>query len=389
MPDRPNPWTSLGGFLNQRLGWGMIVLGFVWAAGLDPWALGTSGTHEMLRLAVRQAHGVLLGMGFLQLLVARLTRQQPEGFSAVRGLTAAGALAYSAGHLLRLHDPVLAGLIPVGALLNALGFGLLLRAHVRASAAWTVRLALSAVVFGMLLDAGMGLGALQPELLASYLGPEHGVRMRMLRLARVAAIALPIQAILYERLRRDAAARPVIRWGGLALAWGAIGMPVVLTAAALGPLALKYLLPLPADAVLFGAGMGVWLAFRGKSLPARLGWSLLLASMVLGQLMGGYAFDGPLPAPPAFAGYLDFARSLARIGHAYAILLGLLALFADEIEPGPRRRQGMILLTAGTIITLAAMGLVAGHLLPGGWLAPGPLLVAAAALVLATGKVPE
>lgn len=386
----PNPLRSPSSAysnLNRNLGWGLVVLGFAWAAGLDPWALGTAGTEA--RLAMRQAHGVLLGMGFLQLLVAWLRQRQYEVPPAVCGLTAAGALIYTSGHVLRLRYPALGWLIPIGALLNAGGFGLLLQSHVWGKSALTVRLALGAVVFGMLLDAGMGLRSLLPEFLAAYLGPEDGVRMRMLRLGRVASIALPIQALLYDRLRLSAPERPVVRWGGFALAWGAVGMPGVLTAAALGHLGLKYLLTLPADAVLFGAGVAVWLAFKGSSWPVRGGWVLLLASMVLGQLMGGYAFDGPLPAPPAFAGYLDFARSLARIGHAYAILLGLLALFAAEVAPGPERRIGLVLLGAGTATTLLAMTLVAAHLLPGGWLTPGPALVALAALVLARAKVPE
>lgn len=387
MPDHLPPSSSASTVLNRNLGWGLVVLGFAWAAELDPWALGTAGTEA--RLAVRQAHGVLLGMGFLQLLVAWLSQRHAGTPAAIGGVTAAGALIYTSGHVLRLRYPMLGWLIPVGALLNAGGFGLLLQRHMRGRSALTVRLALGAVVFGMLLDAGMGLRSLLPELLAAYLGPEDGVRMRMLRLGRVASIALPIQAILYDRLRQNAPERRVVRWGGLALAWGAVGMPVVLTGAALGNLGLKYLLPLPADAVLFGAGVGVWLAFHDKSWSLRWGWSLLLASMVMGQLMGGYAFDGPLPAPPAFGGYLDFARSLARIGHAYAILLGLLALFAAEVAPGPLRRVGLALLGAGTATTLLAMTLVAAHLLPGGWLAPGPALVALAAVVLARGKVPE
>lgn len=389
MSEHVIPCSRAGNSANRILGWGMVALGFLWAAGLDPWALGTRGADGVVRLAVRQAHGVLLAMGFLQLLAARLSGSQSEGSATAGWLTAAGAVIYSAGHVLHLHYPALGWLIPVGALLNVAGFGRLLRVHLRAGAALEVRLALTAVVFGMLLDAGVGLGSLRPDLLAACLGPEDGVRLRMLRLARVASIALPIQAILFDRLRQGGSERRVVRWGGLALATGAIGMPLVLTAAALGSQILKYLLPLPADAVLFGAGVAVWLAFRGQSLMARWGWSLLLVSMLVGQLMGGYAFDGPLPAPPAFTGYLDFVRTLARIGHAYAILLGLLALFAAELEPSPHRRVGLTLLALGSALTLTAMVLVATGLLAGGWLAPGPAIVALAAVILATGKVPE
>lgn len=389
MSDEPVPLTPDDSALNRRLGWLLVGLGFLWAAWLDPWALGTAGTEMTLRLALRQAQGVLLGMGLLQLLVARLTPQHQEAPAIVSWLTAVGALCYATGYLLRLQFPAGGYLVPVGALLNLSGIWLLWQSYARAGAEVAVRVGLGAILLGMLLDLGTGLISLLPNVLTAYLGPEQGVRMRMLRLARVAAIALPAQLILFQQLRRYAPDGRAARWGNWALAFGAAGMPSVLTAAALTDLRLKYLLPLPADALLFGVGAAVWLAFRPGTRMERWGWGLLLASMALGQVLGGFAFDGPLPAPAAFTGYLDFVRSLVRIGHAYAIVLALLALFAEESGRTPDRSRGLTLLVAGSVITLMAMGLVAARLAPAAWLTPGPVLVALATAVIGTEKVPK
>lgn len=372
---------------NRQLGWLLIALGFLGAAMLDPWDLGVAATDLSLRLAVRQAEGVVLGMGLFQLLVSTLLSADAAGRWVGR-LTAAGAVLYAAGHVSRLVFPALGWLVPLGALLNLVGGALLFRSQTRPGATLPVRLALGAVVLGMGLDAGAGLLALFPGGLEAQLGPADGVRMRMLRLARVAALALPAQAILYQQLRREGPEPRVIRWGALALGWGAVGMPLVLAAAALGDLRLKYLLPLPADLVLFGAGVAVWLTFRGGDRLERVAWSLLLGSMLVGQGMGGFAFAGPLPAPAGFGQYQEFVRSLVRTGHAYAILLALLVLFAHWHRSNSRPK-GLRLLLTGTVVTLGAMVLAAVRVLPPVGLALGPVLIALAALLLAVEKVPE
>ena len=108
--------------------------------------------------------------------------------------------------------------------------------------------------------------------------------------------------------------------------------------------------------------------------------------MLLGEALGGFAFDGPLPAPGGFTHYLDPVRSLTRIGHAYAIVLALMLLFAGEARPAPSPGG---LLMVGALVTLALLALVAVAGVPPGWLVPGPLLVAVAALLLGARKVPE
>jgi di/tricarboxylate transporter len=155
-------------------------------------------------------------------------------------------------------------------------------------------------------------------------------------------------------------------------------MPLILTLAAFGPAGLKYLLPLPADAVLFGSGAAAWLAFREGRVSERWGWSLVFGSMVVGLLLGGFAFEGPLPAPAVFTGYLDPMRSLTRLGHAYAIVLGMLMLFL----PSHARPLTLTLLIAGTLTTLAGMVAVAMMQAPAVLLAPGPGLAAVSALLM-------
>jgi hypothetical protein len=162
---------------------------------------------------------------------------------------------------------------------------------------------------------------------------------------------------------------------------GAVGMPLVLTAAALTTLRLKYLLPLPADAVFFGTLVGVGIARRRGWGWEAWGWLLITASMTVGLLMGASAFDGPFRPPAALGGYGDFPRRLARLEHSHVIVLGLLCLFvARELEQVHRMtwpgRLGGALLAVGICATVGALPLVAAKALPVGWLGVGPALVA-------------
>jgi hypothetical protein len=187
------------------------------------------------------------------------------------------------------------------------------------------RLALGMAAFGLVL------AALLPWSIVLGLGPEDGVRLRMLRLARVAAIAVPLLLLLYPvappRLERPR------RWGLTLLRMGALTMAPILAAAGLTWTGLKYLLPLPADTTLAGAGIAAWLAWRSGSAAERAGWSIVSGSMAVGLLVGGFAFDGPLAAPAFLGAYGDGPRWLLRQAHVYAILLGF-ALLAH----GARRR---------------------------------------------------
>src|SRR5262249_49104256 len=150
-----------------------------------------------------------------------------------------------------------------------------------------VRVVLLVFGFGMLLDVGMGLFAADPErFLPSYLGGEADLRLRMLRLARAAVIALSQLALLYRSLLRGAQASGALARGGQGLLLGgAVAMPLTLALASFTAVEVKYLLPLPALAAFLGTLAGLWLAGPPARGLERLGWLLVVASMAGGLLM--------------------------------------------------------------------------------------------------------
>jgi hypothetical protein len=389
-------WISAvrSGQLNRRVGWTLLVAGFAWAAWLDPWSL--SETDPLLlagsrRMATRHAQAVVLGMGFLQLFVAHLratTRLPPGAFQLSSWLVAGGGALYALGYGLVAQGTEGAWLIPLGALLNLAGFSLLAWATPPQPAARERRLMILVVAFGLLLDEVMALFVLSPGMfLPGYIGVEDGVRLRMLRLARAAAIALPVLTLLYRDLIIPRGPKHrLVRWGGAGLLVGTVAMPLVLTAAALTAVQLKYLLEVPAWAVLAGALVGVHLAWQQSGVLESWGWLLVAASMTAGMLMGTYAFDGPFQPPQFLGAYNDLARRLSRLAHAYAIVLGLTTIFvAQRLSriPVPHRlqRTGVFLLVAGSLTTVGAILVVAAGYLPTRTLSLGPAMVAMAVVL--------
>ncbi len=199
-------WRTEGGRWNGFIGRILLVAGFIWAAWLDPWSLSQRDPAVLAgspRMAARQAQAVVLGMAFLQLIVAGAVAGNARAWPQ-RGaswLTGLGTLLYTAGYALASAWSPSVWLIPAGALLNLGGFALLLAQLGRGGSPRIWRLVLPVICLGMLLDVVMGLFTVNPEqFLPAYLGPEDGVRLRMLRLARAAAIALPVVALFYEGL---------------------------------------------------------------------------------------------------------------------------------------------------------------------------------------------
>jgi hypothetical protein len=340
----------------------LLIVGLGWAAWLDVWSLSEpdpAAQPGSARMAARQAQAVVLAMAFLQLTVANLLHAGEAAWTvrAAAGLTAPGAVVYALGYLLCIAWPGGAWLIPAGALLNAAGFAAL---TARAPGGPAMRVLLGVITFGMVLDVLMGLFAVDPAVFRpAYLGADDDVRLRMLRLARAAAVALPVLTLLCAGLSR---------WAARALVAGTVLMPAILTTAALTAVAVKYLLPVPALAVFGGTLAALALARRTAPPLEQYGWALVAASLGVGLLMGLYAFDGPLPAPAFLGGYIDFARRLSRLGHAYAVVLGLLAVFLAREPAAAWARLGVPLFFAGSLVTLAVIPVVA--------LAPGlvPLL---------------
>src|SRR5262249_11937703 len=166
-----------------------------------------------------------------------------------------------------------------------------------------------------------------------------------------------------------------VRRGRLGLVVGCVGMPSILSAACFLWVEIKYLLPIPALAATFGIIVGLVLARRSARPLEQWGWLLVAVSVNLGLLVGLYAFDGPLPAPPTQQDYHALTRRLLRLGHAYAIVLGLLAIAVAETTSW---RLPAALLVAGTCVTLLAIGVVAVWPDATAILAAGPALVALA-----------
>src|SRR5688500_10753468 len=112
---------------NQKIGWTLIILGFAAAIWLDPWSLSERDASVLAgstRMAVRHAQAVLLSMELLQLAVSRVLAAPVIGGRTGRAaawLTAVGAVVYALGFGLLIPWPALAWLVPIGALLNFAG----------------------------------------------------------------------------------------------------------------------------------------------------------------------------------------------------------------------------------------------------------------------------
>jgi hypothetical protein len=129
---------------------------------------------------------------------------------------------------------------------------------------------------------------------------------------------------------------------------------------------------------------GLLLAWKTARRLECWGWLLIAVSMCIGLLTGLYAFDGPLPAPPTQTEYNEFTRRLTRLGHAYAIVLGMLAILTARTAAG---RWPATLLVTGTCMTLAAIAVQ--PFWPFLWLLTlGPILVVLALGLTIVRKTP-
>jgi hypothetical protein len=366
---------------NERLGWLLLLAGFLAAVGLDPWSLSERDPAALLgseRMAARYAQAVVLAMGFLQVAVALVLREgalTPRMRHIAGAVLGIGTITYALGYVTLALWPGHAWFVPSGAAINLLGFVLLATVLWRAPAALEVRIVLAVFLFGMAIDVVNGMAAVDTErFLPAYIGPEDGVRQRMLRLARVAAIALSLLTLLARRFWDT----PAGHWGRRGMLVGTVGMPAVLTAACLVWLDLKYLLPIPALAMTGAVLLALWHARRTAPPLEQAGWLLIAASMSVGLCVGLYAFDGPLPTPAVVGAYNDFIRRLMRLGHAYAIVLGLLAILLARQGTD---RLTVALLVTGSGVTLSAIAVLALVGQPTAMLSVGPALIAWALVV--------
>jgi hypothetical protein len=189
---------------------------------------------------------------------------------------------------------------------------------------------LSMFWIGLLCAAGAGVLHAVPGMFPS-LGPPDGLRLRLLRLAQVACIALPLLTLLYRGLMaRVPLDIPLPRWGFRAMLGGMIGMPSLLAAAAVTRVEFKYLLQFPAVAMFAGTLCGAWLARRYARPVEHWGWVLIALSMAAGLLMGLYAFDGPLPSPAFIGDYNDPVRRVIRQAHTSTIVAGFISILISR-----------------------------------------------------------
>jgi len=390
------------GKFNRLLGWTLLILGMATMSGLDPWIFGQQDPAKLLdstRMQFRHAQGVILAMALLQLVVGYVltTRAFQSRFSVQSSiLTGIGAILYAGGYLLLVWHPLGKWLVLCGCLLNLTAFLKTLRTEISGSGVKHIQLILPILCFGMFLDLLTSLFILYPDLLSlDWLGNEDEVRLRMLRLARVAVIALTVITLLYFDLAyRANTTNQMITWGHRGLLGGTIGMPLVLALSCFTFTQLKYLLPIPATLVCLGAVAGLNLAWKHGDRLERLGWAIITASLFTGMGIGMYAFDGPLPAPWGMDQYQGFLRRLLRIGHAYAIVLGILTLFLAQRFQQHRQLQlvrrfgvGLYLLGMGT--TLLTFTLLALSAVPVSAMAIGPLLVTLGLLLCVTNVRPD
>ena len=372
------------GRLNTIVGWLLMLTGLLATAALDPWYFrGTSVPDaDQLPHMARHAQGVLLAMTLLQLAVGRLLAVAPFPSATQRGvalLTLAGAIIYAIGYTLALILEQAGWAVLVGSLLNFAGFAICLIVGPTGEHAARIRVVLLAACFGMLLDFVAGLFLIMPIEIPLGIGQYDEVRVRMLRLARVAAIALSVLTLLYVGLTtRDGKQTDWQRFGERMLVGGAIGMPSILAAACFISLYLKYLLPLPATAVFIGVGIATATAKKSASVLELWGWALILASVSVGMLMGMYAFAGPLPTPSMLGDYLELARQRSILAHSYAIVLGIASIFVARRISAENAKQmltkaGVSLLIAGSVISVAVLVVGIGMAVPAGLHAIGPL----------------
>jgi hypothetical protein len=375
---------------NERLGWILLLAGWTWAVGLDPWSLSEHDPEALVgsaRMTARHAQAVVLGMGFLQLALALLLAS-PElselGRRLASLLTAAGAVVYAAGYVSLATRLPLPWLIPLGAFISLLGFASLGGAVFRPDTGAARRVVVVVFCLGMLIDLAAGLFAAFPSLVPALLESEVGVRQRMLRLARVAAVALSLLVLLFRERAERAGAEPWARRGEWGLLVGCAGMPTILMAAAFVSIHLKYLLPIPALGATFGVLVALWLARRQARPLEQWGWLLIAVSLNVGLLIGLYAFDGPLPAPPTQEMYNGFDRRLVRLAHAYCIMLGLLCVLAARAGTSPLGARQLITASCVALVGIAleAIWPAAPWLLAGGPVA----VVLAVALAWASAR---
>lgn len=386
------------GAFNRTIGWSMLIIGMGLMALYEPWIFSLTDTwslemNEVLQL--RHWQGVLLTMGLLQLAVGYILTKEvfAVNFRVVASvLTGLGSIAYAGGHVAIFLLAFGESFVFIGSLFNLIAFALASQMEIGGSEAKQIRILLYVLSMGMALDLVSGLVMLYPDIFQpEWLGGQSGVRLRMLRLARVAAIALPVLTLLFFDLTyRLKIKTRLAKWGNWCLIGGAVLMPLTLAVSCFTLISLKYFLVVPATAVCLGTWVGCHIVFRHGSLLERFGWIVIALSLLMGMLMGMYAFDGPLPVPSGIDNYQDLTRRLMRMGHATAIMYGMLALFFAERRllrtTWSRINQcGMWIFCGGVVAAISLMTAFAIFEIAVWCLAIGPAMICVGMILIELG----
>ena len=388
--DDANLPGSLAAFLttgrfNRGLGWVMLIAGFGAMVVVEPWIFSVRDPQVLLgsaQMQLRHAQGVLLAMALLQLVVGYVltTKAFPLGFRLQASLCIGlGAMAYSGGYVLLFWFSLGGLLVLAGSLLNLGTFLWALRVEIGGVAAIQLRLSLFVLCLGMFLDFVSGVMSLYPDIVQlEWFGTQDEVRWRMLRLARVAGIALTVLTLLFfDLVDRTGAQGRLVKWGHRGFLVGSLTMTLTLALASFAFLEIKYLLTIPSTAVCFGAVSACVLAWRHAGRLEVLGWWIITGSLFGGMLIGMYAFDGPFPAPSGVENYQAMSRRLMRVGHASAIVFGMLVLFLAQRTLGVHwggvaNRLGVVCYLVGAALSLSTMTVATLLELPAWTLGVGP-----------------
>jgi hypothetical protein len=135
-------------------------------------------------------------------------------------------------------------------------------------------------------------------------------------------MALPLLATFYRFHPLGGATRPT-RLARALCGIGMVAMPLVLVLSAFVDERLKYALGPASDCFTVALLIACVQAWRVGDHEALAGFGTVLASMLLGKLMGFYAFDGPLSAPAVLSAYVDAWRVSLRHLHIDTMVVGL------------------------------------------------------------------
>jgi hypothetical protein len=199
------------------------------------------------------------------------------------------------------------------------------------------RLAVRAAV-AMLLCCVMGelWGVLAERSIVADLGAIDDVARRLFRLAQMAALAVPLLALLAAReaasmpvtttARASRAAQLLLQLEPLLFAIGATTLATILLASAFVYKEIAWALPIGADTTVLACIAAAWRASYRRDRTALWGWAAVAGSMIVGLLMGVYAFGGPLPTPALIGDYASLVRTILRDLHIIVLALGIIAI---------------------------------------------------------------